>query len=100
MAAHAPSVEPATGRPDAAAVAAALEAAFPGDAVQVRDDSAAHAGHAGAREGGHYRVTIVSSQFAKLNTLARHRLVYDAVGNLMQHGIHALVIDARITDEV
>jgi len=68
--------------------------------LEIADDSSLHAGHAGAREGGHYRVTIVSSQFAKLNTLARHRLVYDAVGNLMQHGIHALVIDARITDEV
>jgi BolA family transcriptional regulator, general stress-responsive regulator len=63
--------------------------------LEIRDDSAQHAGHAGARDGGHFAVTIVSPRFAGLSTMQRHRLVYDAVGNLMQQGIHALSISAK-----
>ncbi|MEW6164236.1 MAG: BolA family protein [Pseudomonadota bacterium] len=67
--------------------------------LEIRDDSAKHAGHAGARSGGHFAVTIVSARFAGLSTMQRHRLVYDAVGDLMQHGIHALSINARTPEE-
>lgn len=68
--------------------------------VEISDDSHLHAGHAGAREGGHYRLRIVADCFAGLNTLARHRLVYDAAGDLMRNGIHALSIDAKTPNEV
>lgn len=64
--------------------------------LEIHDDSALHAGHAGAREGGHYRVIIASSRFDGLPPLARHRLVYEAVGDLIGRGVHALSIDARL----
>lgn len=68
--------------------------------VEVIDESAAHAGHAGARSGGgHYRVLIVSPRFTGLGTMARHRLVYDALGSLMDGDIHALSITARAPTE-
>ena len=67
--------------------------------LDIRDDSARHAGHAGAREGGHYAVAIISARFAGLATMQRHRLVYDAVGDLMRNGIHALSISARTPEE-
>lgn len=60
------------------------------------DESHKHAGHEGARDGrGHYRVRIVSAQFDGRAALARHRLVYAALGELMQTDIHALAIEAR-----
>jgi BolA protein len=66
----------------------------------VDDDSALHAGHAGARSGGgHYRLRIVSAAFTGKSTLARHRMVYDALSDLMQSEIHALAIDARAPDQ-
>lgn len=68
--------------------------------LEIRDDSHRHAGHAGAREGGHYAVTIVAECFRGLSTVARHRLVYDAVGDLQNAGIHALAITARAPEEV
>ena len=82
-----------------AAVQAALQQALEPVALEVRDDSAAHAGHAGGREGSHLSVRIVSARFAGLPRLARHRLVYDALSTLMPQGIHALAIDARAPDE-
>lgn len=64
------------------------------------DESHKHAGHEGARDGrGHYRVRIVSAQFVGRAALARHRLVYAALGDLMQTDIHALAIDARAPQE-
>jgi BolA protein len=65
------------------------------------DESAQHAGHAGAAPGGqtHWRLSIVSPRFAGQPTLARHRMVYQALGGLMQHPIHALAITARSPDE-
>jgi BolA family transcriptional regulator, general stress-responsive regulator len=59
------------------------------------DDSHLHAGHAGAREGGHYGLRLVSPRFAGLTRVARHRLIYDALGPLAAVGVHALRIDAR-----
>jgi BolA protein len=83
----------------AAAVDACLREQLRPEALQVQDDSAAHAGHAGAREGSHLSVTIVSPRFAGLSRVARHRLVYDALRSLMPQGIHALAIDARAPGE-
>jgi BolA protein len=62
--------------------------------LQIRDDSAAHAGHAGAREGAHFAVTVVAEGFAGRRPLERHRMVYDAAAPLMKQGIHALQINA------
>ena len=65
------------------------------------DESALHAGHAGARPGGntHWRLTIVLRAFAGKPKLARHRMVYQALGELMQEPIHALSIEARSPEE-
>ena len=68
--------------------------------IEIEDDSAKHAGHAGARSGGgHFRLTIVSPRFAGCKTMEKHRLVYDALGPLMKREIHALSITARSPDE-
>ena len=67
--------------------------------LAIEDDSAKHAGHAGASEGGHYRVVIVSTRFSGINRVGRHRLVYDAVADAMQRGIHALAISAYTPEE-
>jgi BolA family transcriptional regulator, general stress-responsive regulator len=80
-------------------IRAALAAALAPDALEVRDDSDLHAGHAGAREGRHFAVVIRSARFAGLDRVARHRLVYDALQALIAQGIHALAIDARAPDE-
>ena len=69
-------------------------------ALELEDDSAAHAGHAGARSGAHFNLRIVSARFAGLTRVARHRLVYDALRPWMAEGVHALAIDARTPDEV
>ena len=63
--------------------------------IDIVDESARHAGHAGAGGGAHFRLTIVSPKFTGLGTMARHRLVYDAAGDLMNGPIHALSITAR-----
>lgn len=65
-------------------------------ALDIRDDSHLHAGHAGAQGGaGHYHVHIVSARFAGLSPVARHRLVYDLLRDLIPHPIHALALDAQ-----
>ena len=80
-------------------VRAALERELAPLALDIVDDSAKHAGHAGAREGGHFRVTLVSQAFAGRSQLERHRLVYAAIAPLMGQGIHALNIVARAPQE-
>ena len=82
-----------------AEIDARLRAALAPTALDIRDNSAQHAGHAGAREGGHFHVAVVSDRFTGLQRLARHRLVYHALSDLMQRGIHALAIDARAPGE-
>lgn len=68
--------------------------------LEIIDDSALHAGHAGARSGGgHYRLRIVSARFAGLGTVARHRLIYENLGDLMKREIHALAIQALSPDQ-
>ena len=83
----------------ASRVEAALNAAFAPSHLLVQDDSAAHAGHAGAREGRHFSVAITSEQFRGQTRVARHRLVYDALAPLIAEGIHALAIVAKSPDE-
>tara|TARA_B100000700_G_scaffold218147_1_gene239966 strand:- start:243 stop:509 length:267 start_codon:yes stop_codon:yes gene_type:complete len=71
------------------------------ESVEVEDQSHLHTGHAGAAGGGgHYQVTVIASCFRGLNTLARHRLIYDAVDQLMKKEIHALSIQAFSEDEL
>jgi BolA protein len=69
--------------------------------IELLDESEAHRGHAGYREGGgtHWRLTIVAPAFSGQPTVARHRMVYQALGDLMQHPIHALAITARAPEE-
>lgn len=67
--------------------------------LEIEDDSALHAGHAGAKSGGHYRMTMVSDAFIGKNTVARHRLIYGALGELMRTRIHALAILALTAEE-
>lgn len=69
-------------------------------ALDIEDESHLHAGHAGARSGGgHYRLRMVSDCFQGHGTLARHRMIYDALGDMMQGPIHALAIKALTADE-
>jgi BolA protein len=75
------------------------DALAPVQSLSVRDDSAQHAGHAGAAAGGHYSVLIVAAAFAGKPRVARHRLVYDALADAMQRGIHALAITAYTPEE-
>ena len=76
---------------------AALEPA----ALELVDESGRHVGHEGAKSGGsHFRLTIVSARFAGKPVRERHRMVYDALGDLMGREIHALAIAARTPDEL
>jgi BolA family transcriptional regulator, general stress-responsive regulator len=70
-------------------------------ALDLVDESAQHAGHSGSSPGGqtHWRLSIVSPRFSGQPTVARHRMVYQALGELMQNPIHALAITARSPDE-
>jgi len=69
--------------------------------IELADESEQHRGHAGYQAGGntHWRLSIVSPRFAGQPVVARHRMVYQALGNLMQHPIHALAITARSPEE-
>jgi len=81
-------------------IEASIREAIDVTSIEVIDDSHLHAGHAGARSGmGHFTVNIVSPAFAGLRPLQRHRLIYDAVGTMMQTDIHALSINALTPDE-
>lgn len=71
------------------------------ESLDVLDESGRHVGHPGARDGGgHYHLVIVSARFAGLKAQARHRLVYQALGPMMQQDIHALAIQAFAPDEI
>ena len=64
--------------------------------LEVIDESAAHAGHSGANAegfGSHFRVRIASPAFAGISRVARHRLVYDAMQNFIDQGLHAVAIE-------
>ena len=89
------SINPVTAQAIEAALRAAIE---PITALEIIDESALHAGHAGAGEGSHWRVRIASPRMAGLSPVARHRLVYHALASLISQGIHALAIEARAVD--
>lgn len=89
-------------------IAARLRAEFAPSELLVEDDSARHAGHAGAAEGSHFNLTIVSNRFNSKSRVARHRLVYDALADALpnqqlaasgKRGIHALAIAAFTPEE-
>ncbi|XLZ71534.1 BolA family protein [Massilia sp. SR12] len=78
-----------------------LEAALAPQEIELDDESALHAGHAGAASGGgHYRLKIVSHKFEGVKLVMRHRLVYDSVHDMMHKEIHALAITALAPSEV
>lgn len=77
-----------------------LTAALAPIELTIEDDSAKHAGHEGAKSGGgHYIVRMVSPHFSGLSRIARHRLVYDSVGPMMQREIHALALTLLAPDD-
>ena len=82
-------------------IEARLTAAFSPSEILVKDQSHLHAGHAGARDGrGHFEVRIVADAFDGCRLLERHRMVYDALGSLMETDIHALSIHAKTPGEL
>lgn len=77
-----------------------LQTALSPQSMEVIDESAQHAGHAGAKSGGgHYALTIVAQRFTGHNLVQRHRMIYDALGDAMHKDIHALSIRAYAPDE-
>lgn len=77
-----------------------LNDTFKPELLEIIDNSAAHAGHAGARSGGgHYHVTIVAEAFEGKSLVQRHQLIYKVLGDMMKHEIHALGINALSPSE-
>lgn len=77
-----------------------LTAKFSPTEILVKDQSHLHAGHAGAQDGrGHFAVKIVAAAFADKSRIERHRMIYGALGDMMETDIHALSIDAMTPDE-
>jgi len=77
-----------------------LQAAFAPDQLDIIDESHLHAGHAGAKEGkGHFNVIIISDQFTGKSLINRHKMVYEALADLMETDIHALSIKAKTPEE-
>ena len=81
------------------AVRERLTEALAPEKLEIVDQSAAHAGHASSGGAGHYVVEIVSAAFEGKNLVARHRLVYAALGELMQHEIHAVSMTVKSPGE-
>lgn len=81
-------------------LAARLQSALEPIDLEIIDDSHRHAGHAGAADGrGHFSVIVVSERFRGLPVVRRHRLVYEAVGDMMTTDVHALSIQALAPGE-
>ena len=76
-----------------------LNDAFKPELLEIIDNSAAHAGHTGAKSGGHYHVTIVAEAFEGKSLVQRHQLIYKALGDMMKQQIHALDINALSPSE-
>ena len=75
-----------------------LEVAFQPEILEITDDTALHEGHAGAQEGkGHYKIRIISGSFSGMRPIDRHRLVFDALGEMMETDIHAVNVTALPT---
>lgn len=78
-----------------------IDSALAPESLEIVDESHLHAGHAGAREGGgHFALTVVADAFSGQSTMQRHRMIYAAVGDMMQREIHALSIKAYAPDEI
>lgn len=83
-----------------AAMRACLEKALNPQELVLADEGHKHVGHPGARDGrGHFRLRIVSAEFADKTQVARHRMVYQALGDLLQTDIHALTVEALTKEE-
>ncbi|MGE5452289.1 MAG: BolA family protein [Acidobacteriota bacterium] len=82
-------------RVSAQQIEAALQAALQPASLVVDDDSHLHAGHEGAESGKHFTVTVRAACFTGLSHVQRHRLVYDALRDLIPQGVHALAIKAE-----
>ena len=81
-----------------ARIRSCLEVAFQPETLEITDDTASHEGHAGAQEGkGHYKIRIISGSFSGMRPIDRHRLVFDALGEMMETDIHAVSITALPT---
>jgi BolA protein len=85
---------PAIPNPMVATIRERLEAAFAPTALEILDEGHRHIGHTGEGK-GHFHVHIVSAAFVGMTTVQCHRVIYAAVADLMEHGIHALAIDAQ-----
>lgn len=83
-------------------IRAKLETAIAPLQLKIADESAKHAGHAGARAGGetHFRIEIVAEKFNGLTSIARHRMVNEALKDLFSDGLHALEIQAKSPGEL
>ncbi|MEE8092724.1 MAG: BolA family protein [Gammaproteobacteria bacterium] len=80
-------------------IRAYLEAEFAPDELDIKDESHLHEGHAGAKEGkGHFRVRIVSERFLNTRPIDCHRMVFQALGDMMETDIHALSVAASAPD--
>jgi len=78
-----------------------LAVALHTDRIDISDDSHMHAGHEGAKSGkGHFTVQVISDDFVDVSTLGRHRMIYEALGDMMDTDIHALSIQAKTPAEV
>jgi BolA protein len=91
--------EPPRGAALSTWIEARLKAELAPVTLEVEDDSARHAGHAGAASGSHFNLLIVTGAFTGKSRVARHRLVYDALAEAMRNGIHALAIAAFTPEE-
>lgn len=86
-------MSPAADTPRLARIRAVLTQALAPSRLELIDDSQQHAGHAGARQGGHFTLRIAAPAFAGKRPLECHRMIYAALGELMQADIHALSIE-------
>jgi len=78
-----------------------LTDAIPNASIDLENESHLHAGHAGAQDGrGHFRLKIISDEFAGKRSIQRHQLIYKILGDMMQTDIHALAIDAKTSQEI
>ena len=78
-----------------------LVTAFSPETIHVEDESHLHRGHEGAKDGrGHFKIMVISDAFKGLSLIARHRLVYQALGEMMQTDIHALSMDVYSSEEI
>lgn len=87
---------PANAGVTAELIEAVLREALHPASLTVRDDSHMHAGHAGAKDGRHFHVTICAESFRGLSRVASHRLVYDSLRDVIPQGVHALAIQAEV----